>query len=216
MKKNKIILKIIIVYLILLFMTAMPLILRTIIQNMFVVRIITYLLMFGLVFVFCKKNKVTTKELGYNKKNISKQLLKSLIPLFISVSIFVVFPLIFGVNKEMVLSTGSTNTIEIIEQICFLIIFVGPVEEFIFRGYFESEISKITNKGILISLISSILFGFWHFPSTMNLINVICTFFIGLIYSISKKKLKNCSTLSISIAHGLHDTIIFILGCILL
>ena len=197
-------------------MTAMPLILRTIIQNMFVVRILTYFLMFGLVFIFCKKNKVTTKELGYDKKNIGKQIFKSCIPLFISVSIFVILPLLFCVNKEIVLYSKTTNVIEIIEQICFLIIFVGPVEEFIFRGYFENEISKITNKGILISLISSILFGFWHFPSTMSLINVICTFFIGLIYSISKRKLKNCSTLSISIAHGLHDTIIFILSCILL
>lgn len=57
MKKSKKIFEVIVIYLILLLMTAMPLILRTIIQNMFVVRILTYFLMFGLVFIFCKKIK---------------------------------------------------------------------------------------------------------------------------------------------------------------
>ena len=131
-----------------------------------------------------------------------------------TLSIFVVMPLLFGVNKEFVLTTKQTNIISIFGQIAFLMCFVAPIEEFIFRGYFQQHLEKLMSSKIPVCFISSILFGFWHFPSTMSMINVLCTFVIGLIYSLFMLKYKDCTMMSVSLAHGLHDTIIFILSCI--
>lgn len=152
-------------------------------------------------------------ELGYSTKNIGKQFWAGAVLLVITLSIFVILPLVCGVNKEFVLSVKQPN---VVGQVIFYLFFVGPVEEYVFCGYFQQQLEELIRNKIVVCVVTSLLFGFWHYPSTMSLINVACTFVIGLIYSIAKTKWKDCTILSVSLAHGLHDSIIFILSCILL
>jgi membrane protease YdiL (CAAX protease family) len=65
-------------------------------------------------------------------------------------------------------------------------------------------------------IISALMFGFMHFPSGQDFLQVIVTAVIGLFYGFARVKIKNCSTLTVGIAHGLHDTFILILSCFLL
>ncbi|MGN1409288.1 MAG: CPBP family intramembrane glutamic endopeptidase [Eubacteriales bacterium] len=217
--KKAIIIKLIVVYSILLGLTAMPLLFNIITQNNIVRisgRMFTYLLMAGIVLIFYKNRKNILRDFGYSSDNIGKQILMGGLILIITLSIFVLIPLLAGIDKEAVLQKKQTDIINILGQIIFFMLFVGPIEEFVFRGYFQKQLEKVLSNKIIICITVSLLFGFWHFPSTMSIVNVICTFVIGFIYSIFKTKFKNCTMLSVSLAHGLHDTIIFILSCVLL
>ena len=218
-EKVKIVIKLIFLYLILLGMTALPLLFNIMTQNnigRLLARMLNYLLMACITLIFYENKNKILADFGYSSKNIGKQILMGAILLTITMSIFVFLPLLLGINKEFVLYVKQTNIINILGRIIFLMLFVGPVEEFIFRGYFQEQLEELISNKIVVCIIASLLFGLWHFPATMNIINVICTFIIGLIYSIFKTKFKNCTMTTISLAHGLHDTVIFLLSCILL
>jgi len=93
--------------------------------------------------------------------------------------------------------------------------FVGVGEELIWRGYFYERIKEITNSGTWAVVISSILFGLWHYPNGQNIMQVLMVSGLGLIYGFARMKVKDCSTLATGIAHGLHDAVIIILSYIL-
>jgi hypothetical protein len=95
-------------------------------------------------------------------------------------------------------------------------LFVGFGEEFIFRGYFIQRLAVATKSDLFAIIFSSLLFGFWHFPRGHDVLQVIMTSLIGLFYGLSKYKIKNCSTVSVSVAHGLHDAAIALLSYFLL
>lgn len=221
MKKEKAIItvKIVILYSLLMGMTALPLLINFVTQSdtgRLAGRMLMYILMAVITILFCKNKKNILSDFGYSSKSIGRQLLSGGIILLITTGIFVILPLLSGVNKEFVLMAKETDITYIVLKIIFYMLFVGPIEEFIFRGYFQHQTGELISNKIVVCIVTSLLFGFWHYPSTLSFYNVICTFIIGLIYSIFKTKLKNCSMLSVSLAHGLHDTIIFILSCVLL
>lgn len=218
MHKEKVLLtiKLVIVYSVLLGLTALPLLFQMLTENSIgrlLGRMFTYLLMAGTVFVFYKNKKKMFTELGYSTKNWGKQVWLGGILLVITISIFVLLPLLCGVSKEYVLSVKQQN---VVGQIIFFLLFVGPIEEFVFRGYFQQQLEEMIRNKMVVCVVTSLLFGFMHFPSTGNFIHVAETFVIGLIYSVVKTKWKDCTIISVSLAHGLHDSIIFILSCILL
>lgn len=218
MNKEKVLLsiKLVIVYSVLLGLTALPLLFQILTENSIgrlLGKIFTYLLMAGTVFVFYDNKKKIFTELGYSTKNWRKQVWSGGILLVIAIIIFVLLPLLCGVNKEFVLSVKQQN---VVGQIIFFLLFVGPIEEFIFRGYFQQQLEVMIRNKMVVCVVTALLFGFWHFPSTRNLIHVANTFVFGLIYSVVKIKWKDCTIISVSLAHGLYDSIIFILSCILL
>jgi len=64
-------------------------------------------------------------------------------------------------------------------------LFVGFGEEFIFRGYFIQRLAE--EKSDLFAVIfSSLLFGLWHFPNGHDVLQVIMTTLLGLLYGFSK------------------------------
>lgn len=95
-------------------------------------------------------------------------------------------------------------------------LFVGMGEEMLFRGYFMERFRTLTDSWIWAVVMSALMFGIWHFPNGQDFLQVILTALIGAIYGLAMLKIKNCSTLSLGIAHGLHDVYILILSCILL
>lgn len=179
--------------------------------------VLPYVLMVGLVLAVCKGEKrPVAAALGLKKERIARQLLYSLVIFIAMAVIFILVPLLCGVNKEDLLSFKVTSPGVIIFYIVYDMLFVGMGEELIWRGYFYERIKEITNSGTWAVVISAVLFGLWHFPNGHSIVQVLMTTLIGLMFGSLRLKVKDCSTLSTGIAHGLYDTVIFILSCILL
>jgi len=179
--------------------------------------VLTYCLMVGIVIIACKFKKTPVfANLGFTKARVGKQILIAFALFAITTILFVAIPLIFGVSKADVLSFKAKSIGILVFYIVYDMIFVGFGEEIIFRGYFYEKLKSVTHSGILAVLISSILFGLWHYPVNRNPPQIIIATVIGVIYGLGRLKIKNCTTLSTAIAHGLHDTFILVLSYFLL
>ena len=119
-------------------------------------------------------------------------------------------------SKSDVLSFKCSSAGILIFYLVYDFLFVGFGEEFIFRGYFCSRLGTVTKSKIAAVVISSVLFGLWHYPNGHNILQVIMTTLLGLLYGLSRYKIKNCSVLSVSVAHGLQDAAIMGLSYVLL
>jgi len=159
--------------------------------------------------------KIPLSTLGFSNKNIAKQLMVAIVIFIITIS-FVIIPLLFGVNKTEMLSFKSSSIGVLTFYIFYDLICIGFGEEIVFRGYFYSRIKSISSISWLPMLLSAILFGVIHFINTLSLGNVIGATVLGLIYGFFRWKVKNCSLLSLGIAHGLHDACILIMSYYLL
>nr|MCR5146583.1 CPBP family intramembrane metalloprotease [Clostridia bacterium] len=91
---------------------------------------------------------------------------------------------------------------------------VAVAEEFIFRGYLLNILKRMSKNTIIPIIVTSLLFGLFHILNG-NIIQVIVTTLIGLILVICKEKIKNCTLLSLIIAHGLYDWLIVLLTAVL-
>jgi membrane protease YdiL (CAAX protease family) len=175
-----------------------------------------YILLVGIPFMVCRLLKSSIGTLGFKKDELLKQVL-------IGTKIFVVLSFLFtlavvvlGDNKGILIGTKINNIGILTYYISFDILFVGMGEEILFRGYFMDRFRSLTESEIWAVVLSALIFGIWHFPGGHDFLQVILTAFIGTIYGFAMLKIKNCSTLSVGIAHGLHDAYILILGYLLL
>lgn len=175
-----------------------------------------FILMVALAILVPKLNKRPIRaSLGLDKGCIGKQFVIGLIIFSITIS-FIIIPLLFGVDKNNVLSFKARNPIILLYYIVKSIIFVGIGEELVFRGYIYERLKEITASGTSAVIISSIIFGIWHYPIGQNIMQVIMASLLGSLYGFARLKVKNASTLATGIGHGLHDAAINILSYILL
>ena len=185
-----------------------PLVIRMILM------IFTYLLVALVPFILCMKNKVKLSDLDFSKNNILKQILIGIL-IAIILSIFFVFIPILIFGKENTYSSSNFKYIwQYIFQFFYLTFSVSLTEEFIFRGYLYKNIKDVSKNKVIPIILTSLLFGLFHLFNG-NIIQVIITSFIGLILVLCKEKIKNCSLLSLIIAHGLYDWLIVLLTAIL-
>ncbi|MDE7269600.1 MAG: CPBP family intramembrane metalloprotease, partial [Acetatifactor sp.] len=92
---------------------------------------------------------------------------------------------------------------------------VGFVEEFVFRGFVYEKIKSINQKDMIAIIGSSVLFGVFHLFSG-NIVQMIMTACIGAFFCFCRLKVKNCSTLSLIIGHGVYDALITVWASTLL
>lgn len=86
----------------------------------------------------------------------------------------------------------------------YLLLIIGPVEEMIFRMYYQNTFISFFKKYKWIGIIiASIIFGLFHIFN--GWISVLITFGIGLIFGFSKEYIKDIHYPGISFAHGLYD-----------
>ena len=96
------------------------------------------------------------------------------------------------------------------------ILFVGVCEEIVFRGYVQNQIEVWLKKcKWLAPLIAAVLFGLWHIING-SLIQVLFTTLIGCVLGYSKYFIKDCTLLTVVIAHGLYDFSLLLLTCFML
>ena len=104
---------------------------------------------------------------------------------------------------------------QFVYEFFYCIFAVGFVEEFVFRGFIYEKINRISQKDMIAIIGSSVLFGVFHLFSG-NLIQMLMTTCIGVFFCFCRLKVKNCSTLSLIIAHGVYDALITVWASALL
>ena len=97
----------------------------------------------------------------------------------------------------------------------YCIVAIGFVEEFVFRGFVYEKIKAISQKDMTAIIGSSVLFGIFHLFSG-NIVQMIMTSCIGAFFCFCRLKVKNCSTLSLIIGHGVYDALITVWASALL
>lgn len=92
-------------------------------------------------------------------------------------------------------------------EIIYCVGAVALTEEFIFRGFLYQKIHALSDSHLAAILVSSAAFGLFHIFGG-SLVQVVMTGLIGLALCLVRHKVKNCTTLSLIIGHGLYDFLI--------
>ncbi len=128
--------------------------------------------------------------------------------------LFGIVPILCGVSligSHMEPSAGNL-AISAVQDI----LFVGVGEEIVFRGYVQNQFEIWLKKcKWLAPLIAAALFGLWHIING-SLFQVLLTTVIGCVWGYCKYFIKDCTLLSVIIAHGLYDFSLVLLACFML
>jgi len=156
--------------------------------------------------ILVKINRDKFRDYWMITENIPKQIMIGIIlALFMSLFLTIV-PILLGF-KEMVGSTSYSQPWQFIYEFVYVIIGVALAEEFVFRGYIFNKLLEIKNSRWFAIIMSSMLFGIFHIFNG-NLLQVFMTAILGFLFCIFREKIKDCTLLSLVIAHGLYDGMI--------
>lgn len=176
--------------------------------------ILTYWLIATVPVIIMLIRKDNLSDYGFTKEKMFHQIL---IGILVGIAFSVVFTLIphllhFGDWVDN--GKRYSQLWQFFYEFLYCIFAVGLVEELIFRGFFYGKIKKISNDTVAIVL-SSVLFGFFHLFSG-NIVQMIMTAFLGVVWCLCRKKVKHCSTLSLVIGHGIYDALITVWASVML
>ena len=164
-------------------------------------------------FAFMKLFNIKLSDIGFKKAKIVNQIFIGIILGLAMSLVFTVLP-IFAGFKDMVGSTSYTQIWQFCYQFVYMIFGVALAEEIFFRGFlFERIISMSQSKWAAI-IISSCAFGLFHIFNG-NIIQVFTTSLLGILFCICRDKIKNCTTLSLIIMHGINNALITLFVAIL-
>ncbi len=167
---------------------------------------ITFNLAMGIVPTERYKSKNRSLEtLGFTKKNPIMQLMIGLILSIILIMIFVVIPILFGVEKNYLVAGKIDNIKEVIFQFFFMILCVGFGEEVLFRGYLLERLLVFTSSKKITMLATSIIFGVVHYILNRSILQVLIATVIGMVFVTAKLYIKHCTLYSLILAHGLYN-----------
>lgn len=180
---------------------SLPLVVRMVLM------IVTYLPIALVPFCIVIFNKEKWSDYGFSKEKIGYQLLIGLAIALCMSFVFTVIPHLIGksdwVNNQHIYNYAWQYIYDFIQCIGA----VALVEEFVFRGFFYKKLETLFGSAVGAIIGSSILFGLFHFLGG-NIGQIILTGFIGAIFCICRVKIKNCTMLSLIIAHGVYDALI--------
>ncbi len=143
----------------------------------------------------------------FSKEKLGAQILTG-IGIGIVMSLVLTLPLFLTGHGEW---SDNGKHYEFMWQFVYEIVYcVGAValtEEFIFRGFLYQKLHVLSGSNVAAALISSVAFGLFHIFGG-SIVQVVMTTLIGLALCIVRRKVKNCTTLSLIIGHGLYDFLI--------
>lgn len=146
--------------------------------------------------------KLTGVKIGIELKNFWQYLIG--LGVALTLSLFIAFiPAWCG--HSLVGAHTKYNLGTLLFAIFFYFLVIGPVEELIFRVYYQETFISFFNKHKWIAvIIASAIFGLWHLINGSPL-QVLFTFGIGLVFGFAKYLIKRFKYLGVSFAHGLYD-----------
>ena len=146
--------------------------------------------------------KLTGVKIGVELKNFWQYLIG--LGIALTLSLFIAFiPAWCG--HSLVGAHTKYDLGTLLFAIFFYFLIIGPVEELIFRVYYQETFISFFNKHKWIGvIIASAIFGLWHLINGSPL-QVLFTFGIGLVFGFAKYFIKRFKYLGVSFAHGLYD-----------
>ena len=160
-------------------------------------------------------NKDNLVNYGFSKDKIIFQIIVGVL-IGIAMSILLtLIPHLFGFGEYVDNGKRYKYLWQFIYEFFYCIFAIGLVEEFVFRGFVYKKVKSISQKDIIAIIGSSVLFGVIHLFSG-NIIQMLMTVCIGVFFCFCRLKVKNCSTLSLIISHGIYDTLITVWASTLL
>lgn len=163
--------------------------------------------------LFMLKNKENLSHIGFSKRNILGQVIIGILVAIIMSSILTILPILVGL-KDMVGSTTYTKAWQFAYQFLYMILGVAFVEEIFYRGFLFKRLLDINGSKWFAIIISSIIFGLSHIMNG-NIIQVIATSLLGVVFCLCREKIKHCTTLSLILIHGIHNACITLFVAIL-
>lgn len=119
--------------------------------------------------------------------------------------------LVIGFDSHFGLSCLGMSIWDILWCFFYYVIVVGVTEEYIFRIFFQGELTKIFGKvGWLAPVVVAVLFALAHVPQGY-IEQVYIAFGAGLLMGYARYFIKEYSFLSLIIAHGFYDFLIVML-----
>ena len=171
-----------------------------------ILMIVTQWLLFLVPTILMIMNKEKLSSIGFRKEKIPLQIGIGVL-LAVSMSlVFTVLPILLGF-KEMVGNISYTQAWKIVYHFIYAIFGVALAEEVIFRGYIFKKLLEIKNSNWFAIIISSALFGLFHIFNG-NIIQILMTSFIGILFCVLREKIKGCTMISLIIAHGMYSAMI--------
>ena len=180
---------------------SLPLVVRMVLM------IVVYWLIALIPIIIVLYDKTPLSYFGFKKEGKSRQIgIGVLLGLAMSF-IFTLLPHFLGYGDYVDTGKRYQFAWQFIYEFVWCILAVGAVEEFVFRGFLYEKSKKIFKTDIAAIILSSVLFGMFHiFHGDVG--QIVLTGFIGAIFCLCRKYIKNCSTLSLIMAHGIYDALI--------
>lgn len=146
--------------------------------------------------------KLTGMKINIDLKNKRQYLIGAVIAFVLSVAIAIV-PALCGFS--LIGDHTDFSWFVLGYDLLFYLLVIGPVEEFVFRVYLQDTfVSFFEKRKWLGVVLASFLFGSWHLING-NIIQVLFTFGIGLVFGFAKYKIRDCGYISVAFGHGLYD-----------
>lgn len=180
---------------------SMPLIWRM------VMMVVVYFLIALIPFCIIMMDRDKWSDYGFSKEKLGYQVLIGFIIALCMSFVFTVIPHLLGKSDWVNNNHQYEYAWQFIYDFVYYIFAIALVEEFVFRGFFYKKLETLLGSSIGAIVGSSILFGLFHFLSG-NIVQLILTGILGAIFCICRVKIKNCTLLSVIIAHGIYDALI--------
>ncbi|MDR3091526.1 MAG: CPBP family intramembrane metalloprotease [Clostridiales bacterium] len=141
---------------------------------------------------------------------------------FITSMAFTVLPVFYlGFSPVYLLQYRVRSVGRFVFLFIQLFLFSGVGEEIIFRGYIMERLLALPNKnraetGVTAAVISAGLFSLAHFRPGGDRSQLVVAFITGLLYGAARLKIKGCGALTTGMAHGAHDSLLLVLGNVML
>ncbi len=146
--------------------------------------------------------KLTDMKNNIDLKNKCQYLIGTVIALVLS-AVIAIIPALCGFS--LIGNHADFSWFVLTYDFLFYLLIIGPVEEFIFRVYLQDTFMSFFEKNKWFGIvIASFLFGLWHIING-NIIQVLFTFGIGLVFGFAKYKIKDCGYIGVAFGHGLYD-----------
>ena len=145
--------------------------------------------------------KITGIKLEFDFKNPKQYLIGVGIALILS--LFIAFiPALCGCS--LVGQHKDFSWFGVVYSFLFYFLVVGPIEELVFRVFVQETLISLFQNGWIGVVLAALFFGLSHLING-SFIQVAFTFGIGLVFGVSKYKIRECKYPGLALGHGLYD-----------
>jgi len=165
--------------------------------------------------LICLPQKKQPDFLGFSLEQLGRQLIIALALPAALLFIYLILPTVLGVPLSLLLGRSRYSAQQLYISIMYKMLFVAFSEEILFRGYLLNRLRDLFRLPVFPVIISSILFGLFHYPVNRNIPQLIIASVTGAVFAVVALRWKK-SLLALCLAHGIYDCALDILRFLLL